>query len=234
MSQASIEKIQLGDGTQEVVIRHGEAAPVREQQPIKVLGRISTVYDYLMHRVVDQQKAIIVVSKDSTRLEAKINPDTEKPDIIQGVLQSSTFADLLRINGNGWTDPSELSLLIRKNRHRFPNKEAVMVLIGALKNFQAKVEKEIQKVDEGSKRRSLIESLAQSNLPSSINVSLPIIEGEEETEILVTIEVHPVGGSAHIHLINDEWESLVEQEMQARMKDETDRIAQQGYLVIQQ
>ena len=104
---------------------------------------------------------------------------------IKGQLQLHPVFLKFGINQGQYRTPIEMSEFIKMNRSYFDNKQAAMELVSLLRNFRAKVNKDVEaEVDlrKGDKRLLLAQKI-ESNLPEAFTIKVPIFKGGKPVEI---------------------------------------------------
>ena len=61
-------KVDVGGDTKELIIRHGEAKPIKEPEPLVITGDIRTVYEYLQKRNIQEKDTHITVNYDEGKI----------------------------------------------------------------------------------------------------------------------------------------------------------------------
>lgn len=183
--------VQSKDG--EVVIRHGEAMPLREPRQIKIHGILSTVREYLNKRKVNFNDSVLYVNKELGSLELIHNQSSYYQGFISGKTETDFRIEQWHINDDNvnWTTTG-LATFMKKHIHHFFDKNEGRKLISDLMQFEGKVEKEIQ--DHNDQKGNIKFKYAQAvehNLPGSFWLSIPLFKGQENQKFEVEIIVDP-------------------------------------------
>src|SRR5690606_9546607 len=103
----------------------------------------------------------------------------------------------------------QLADKIRMNRSFFENKSDAMRLVSELREFEAKVNKEVEsKADGRANRRVLLAQTVTTNVPESFRMNVPVFKGLGKVAIEVEIGIDPYdlscrlispGANDHIH-----------------------------------
>lgn len=167
----------IGD---EVTIRTGAALPLKEPVKIEITGTINAPLDWMKshevsddsHVLVDAEKATITLIDDHKSAYASK---------VCGKLEVSPEFTKFGINGEKFRTPLEMSEFIKMNRAYFENRSVAMELVAQLRNFTAKINKQVEQEHNQNKgdKRVLIAQVVDSNVPSSFQVKLPIFKGED-------------------------------------------------------
>lgn len=85
-----------------------------------------------------------------------------------------------------------LTKLIKMNRSHFERREEAMSLVSELQNFKAKVNKELENLDDDrGNKRYLRDQVVESNIPKSFNLFTPLFIGCDYRVINVEILIDP-------------------------------------------
>jgi hypothetical protein len=178
----------------EIVIRHGDALPLKEPVPVTILGCIDTPYRWLKKRVGDisQKNSHIEVDRTAMRIALIINEDSAYRNLIAGALTVSDEICDLKINSGEYMSNFYMADLLKENRSYFTSKVDAMKLVTELRNFKAKVEREIELSDDKrGNARALRGQIVNSNLPDKFSLNIPIFNSMEPHEFEVEVEINP-------------------------------------------
>ncbi len=228
----------LGEGaTKEIIIREGEALPVKEPLPVSITGQIDAPARWLEKRagIINPEAAHVLVCREKLAISIIIEEKSEYRDRIDGVLQLSEEMNKLGINKGIYITSFEMSDLIKRNRTYFENTQVAMKLVTELRNFKAKVDKEIEASDDKrGNRRMLAAQVVESNLPENFTIEIPVFKGQAKTKIQVEVEVNP--DDLTCTLVSPEANDIVQKERDSIMDGVLDRIheAAPGIVIIEQ
>lgn len=187
-------KITVENGVKELVILQGTAEAVYHKKGIEVkAGSINSALEYLSKKVVNPE--IIEHSKLEfcyDRLYIKLAYDARErnPDVIEGCLKLHPDLEKFSINSGKTYGTFELADFIKMNRHYFENKDYAMKLVSGLKEFEGKVNRDVElKGDDRGNRRALIHQVVESNIPESFFLELPVFVGQEKKRLQVEINI---------------------------------------------
>jgi hypothetical protein len=188
-------KITVEEGVKEVIVLTGAAEPVYHEKSIEVKsGSINSALEYLSKKVVMPQ--IIEHSKlefcyDKLYIDLYYDARQRNPDVITGKLKMHPDLEKFAINSGKSYSTFELSDFIKMNRHYFENKEYAMKLVSELRNFEGKVNRDIEaKADDRGNKRALINQVVESNIPSGFFLELPVFVGQEKQRLEVEININ--------------------------------------------
>lgn len=181
--------------TEPLIIREGAALPLREPQIVAISGVIDTPLLWLKKRVetIDQLHAHVVVSRDEMGVKLVVDEsDFYKTTIVGKLELSKIFVDF-GINSGRYKTPLELSEFIKMNRAYFDNREVAMNLVSVLRNFRAKIDKQVEtEVDLNKGDRNLTRRMAvDSNVPKSFVLKIPVFKGSKPVELEIETYFNP-------------------------------------------
>lgn len=232
----NVEKIDAGE-CRELIVRTGDAPDIQPEHGYEFEGAITNVFQYLTFHEPDPKNVLISVDREKHTLVATVNP--QRSDISRKIVGSLKLAKVisdLGLNVVGWSDPAHLAVLFRKNLNYFPDREDAMVMITALKNFEAKVDSMVQKKSGGNAYKNSVESVAKSNLNKSIRIQIPLFASstpEEYVLFYMDVEVRAEGSSPKIYLIVDELDSMIQKVSKEALDSEVRSLEEAGYLVLE-
>ncbi len=184
----------MSECPREVIIRKGEALPLKEPTPVRISGQIDSPARWLKKRVdtLNQKDANVTVDRENFCIQLTIDENNAYKDIITGKLELSEEMNKLGINSGEYIGSFDMAELIKKNRSYFESTTAAMQLVSELRNFKAKVDKEIEASDDKrGNTRFLRNQIVESNLPQSFKVEIPIFKGQPKKTIEVEVEINP-------------------------------------------
>jgi hypothetical protein len=197
-------KVKVGKEVETLIIRNGEALPLKEPNKIQINGQIDAIVRFLSKRtaqsteedannpsdiaeVVDKNCHILV---DRSNLKMELLVDEKNfygSEITGALLMNPEFLEW-GINTNTTRSPKELAAFIKMNRYFFSDRMKAMSLVTELTNFKAKIDKEIEKTDDfRGNKRELLDQKINSNLPESFDIEIPIFKGQSKQTINVEI-----------------------------------------------
>jgi hypothetical protein len=195
-----------------VTILNGTAEAVFHPKSIEVKGgAINTVHEYLSKKVVVDE--VIEHSKiefcyDKLYINLLYDARQRNPDVIQGSLKLHPDLEKFNINSGKSYSTFELADFIKMNRHYFENKEYAMKLVSELRNFEGKVNRDLEaKADERGNKRALINQVVESNIPSSFYLEVPVFVGQEKIRLEVEVSIN---ASFECSLISPDLKELID------------------------
>ncbi|MCG9792508.1 hypothetical protein [Flavobacterium algicola] len=197
-----------------VTLLHGPAEPVYHNAAIVVKGgAINSAYEYLSKAVVEA--TIIEHSKiefcyDKLYINLLYDARQRTPDVIEGALKLHPDLQKFNINSGKSYSTFELADFIKMNRHYFENKEYAMKLVSELRNFEGKVNRDIEgRTDDRGNKRALINQVVESNIPSGFFLELPVFVGQDKTRLEIEVSIN---ASFECSLISPDLKQLIDLE----------------------
>jgi hypothetical protein len=226
-----METIQVQTNTKDGVlnvtqeVRTGSALPLKEPEKVVINGNIDSISRWLGKRVseINQKKAHVIVSRDDLALVLTIDEDNFYKSHIQGSLKLSPEVELFEINTGKRISPFDLAEKIKMNRSCFESKEVAMKLVSDLRNFKAKVDKQIEqsKDDRANYNLKKIQAV-ESNLPEAFDLVIPIFKGQPPVK--VTIEVSIDANSLDCSLVSPSVNDIINETRDKLIEAELDLI----------
>lgn len=219
-------KINVENGVKTLTILNGTAEPEYHDKGIEVSGAsIAAVRTYLEKPCVavsDIWDSKVEFSIEKQYINLLFSARRRNPDVIKGGLK--LHPDMLKFNIN--TDKKyntfELSDFFKMNRHYFENREYAMKLIADLRNFEGKVNKEVElKADNRANSKVLINQVVESNIPSSFVLDLPVFVGQEKKRLEIEININ---SAFECSLISPDLKQLIDEESTRIITAELDEI----------
>lgn len=184
--------VTIEDGTKTLEIRTGEALPLHEKRPLGIVGNIDTVSRWLKYRIkeIDTSNSHIRIDRSRMSIALYMNENEELFDLVKGELHLDPAFETLKINSGEYLTNFEMADLFKMNRSYFENKDVAMKLVSELRNFKAKVDKDLENSDDNrGNRKLLINQIVESNLPEAFNLIVPIFKGLPKQLIEVEVNV---------------------------------------------
>lgn len=155
----------------EIVIREGKAMEIHEPVKVGISGTLDAPARWLETRMrlglVNQGTNHVLVDREDLSIKLQCNENNHYGSVIVGSLDVSPEFKKFGINGGEYITNFEMAELFKMNRTCFENKQTAMKLVTELQNFKAKVDKDIEKMDNNrGDRRLLINQVVQSIMNS--------------------------------------------------------------------
>lgn len=212
----------LEDGTKEIIIREGKALPVQEPVPLSLDGCIDTPLRYVKKRkgIINHLAANVRIDRDAMSIGLEAGENSFYKDTVTGRLKKSTELEAFGINSGEYISNFDMADLIKKNRSYFESKTVAMKLVTELRNFKAKVEKELELSDDKRGNANIRKSqIVDSNLPESFHINVPVFKGMDCRRIEVEVEINPTDLSCTLvspeanDIITGERDSIINEQI---------------------
>lgn len=192
--QVSRELAKNIDGITEVILRTGDALKPQEPRTIDICGVIDTPLKWLEKRagIIDLTQCTVSYNRDEMVITLDVNEHSHYNDVIRGRLIISPEFKKFGINEGKYVTGFELSDLIRMNRSCFENKSKAMELVTIMRNFKAKVTRDIEANDDKKgNRMAYVRQVVEGNQPPSFDLCIPIFKGQPKQKFTVEIDIDP-------------------------------------------
>lgn len=179
-------------GSIDLTIREGKAIELKEPKIIALAGVLDSPFKWLEKRVAlhEQTAAHILVDRDKMTISLVLNETDHYRTSVSGKLEIHPIFKRFGINEGNYTTPFELAELIKMNRTFFENQDTAMTLVSTLKNFKAKIDKQVQAAnDNRGNVTAMIQQAVDSNLPASFYLVLPIFKGQDKVKLEVEVYI---------------------------------------------
>jgi hypothetical protein len=224
----TIVKEATKQGVLSLEVRTGQLNDVLRPLQINIKGLITAPSDYVEQRsqIVSKEHCILSADKKNLTLSLEINDlDPELYQKVVGKIELSEEIRILGINNEKIFDPKELSKVLKKMPYVFENMIDYTKTVSSLKNFKAKVQKEIeQNQDSRGNKTDMLTQAVESNLPDQINLVIPFLQGEEKRKISIEICLEVQNGDIICYLESVELSQELESEINAVFEREIERI----------
>lgn len=227
--QRAIEKLtemNIEDG-KDIVIRFGDALPLQEPKYVSIHGTIDAPARWVEKRKDDIVSADAHVLVDRDRMTITLNTDENSAymDQIVGTLTLSTEMQEFGINTGEYMSCFDMADRIKQLRSYFETQQDAMKLVTELRNFKAKIDKELEVSDDKRGNQKILRAqTVESNLPKSFNVNMPIFKGTEKRTFEVEVEINP--NDLSCTLVSPDAHDIVVQERDSQMDGVLVRIAE--------
>lgn len=174
----------------ELVIREGEAPEPREPKIINLIGILDSPYRWLEKRYeggyvksevngsIPIEFCHVAVDRENMTIELHIGEQNYFGSTITGRLEFHPKFKKFGVNSGEYITTFEMAEKIKMHRSYFENHSVAMGLVSILKNFKAKVDREIEVSDNNrGNKRALIDQVVDSNLPESFTLAIPVFKG---------------------------------------------------------
>lgn len=218
--QRAIEKLtemNIEDG-KDIVIRFGDALPLQEPKYVSIHGTIDAPARWVEKRKDDivSADAHILVDRDHMTITLNTDENNFYSNQIVGTLTLSTEMQEFGINTGEYMSCFDMADRIKQLRTYFETQQDAMKLVSELRNFKAKVDKELELSDDKRGNQKILRAqTVESNLPKSFNVNMPIFKGTEKRTFEVEVEINP--NDLSCTLVSPDAHDIVVQERDNQM-----------------
>lgn len=224
LAQAAIEK-----DLSTVVVLTGEAPVQHNNICISIKGNIDAPSRFIDGRKEEFEEATryALVSKTDGKIHVIINEQssTDKYEIT-GQIEVAKKFKALAINESKAYAPEELANKLKLLRSLFSSNLEHASICSTLRNLKAKINADIEKADDrkGNVERNFKQTV-ESNMPDAIKLKLPLLEGEDPTEIEVNVILEANGNSGiNCYLESVDAAEMIEEQFALRVEQEVEKI----------
>lgn len=230
MNNEKIIPAMLEKGIDKIMILQGDAPVQHNDQPVSIFGTISAPSRFIEGRKQDfeSSKKHCLVSKTDGLIKLVLNEQSVVDKyIIQGKIEVAKKFTALGINNDKVSyEPEELANKLKLLRSMFVSNIEHANICSTLRNLKAKINSQIESLND--RKGNVTENFKQtvnSNMPDSIKLKLPLLEGEEPIEIEVNVILEANGGSGILcSLESVDAAELIETQFAARVNQEIEKI----------
>ena len=219
----------LENGILEVIFREGDAPVKHNPNPVKISGTITAPALFVAGRKDDfsESKRHCLVSKTDGKIELIINEQstTDKYTVIGQIEISKKFKNL-GINTDTSYQPKELANKLKLLRNLFPKPLEHAQICATLRNLVPITYWEIEDNDDkrGNVKQTFVQTV-ESNVPDSITLRIPLLEGEDPVDIEVAVTLEASGTSQiECFLESIEAAEIIEEQFEKRVSEEVEKI----------
>lgn len=177
----------------ELVVREGAAIKAVEPRQITITGTIEAPFKYLNKKLSGLVLLLctLFVNRDAGTITLETDVELPTFGTIKGVLEFHPDFQKWDINTGEQITPHELAEKIKMNRSCFKSKEVAMNLVKDLRNFKAKVDKELEAFKDDRANYNIKKSqTVDTNIPAAFQLVVPIYKGRPKETIQVEININ--------------------------------------------
>ena len=233
-------KVEIKSSNPELIIRHGVAPEnFKVRKPISIAGTIglplahlsqgtltelsdSQVRTLSVGSIITIEESYLIIDRDKMFIEFVENAGKEYESRYNGKLSLNPDFKKFAVNGTETWTTIELANLIKMNRSFLESKSVAMKLVSDLRDFEAKVDKEVEsKISDRGDRRVLKAQTVTTNIPAGFKMKLPIFKGQDEVIFEVEIGIDPYDLTCRLispevnDIINETKNSIINTQMDA-------------------
>jgi hypothetical protein len=211
----TIQNINVEAKDGEVVFRTGKAKELDAIKPLIINGTIGSPVDYHSKNIdrLKDRHLILTVIKEDRSVTLDIDPQNEMEyAVITGKIKLSVELErIFQINKKADIDREKLLDICRLNRHLFASRSDAMNLASQLQNFEATIDKAIKKSnDQRGSRTESIRQTAETELPSVIDLKIPVFKGGEKVNLECNLYFNVQGDDLKFFFQCEELNELID------------------------
>lgn len=182
-------------GVRQLIILEGKAPDPVNPIAVEIKGNIHAVRNFLIKRKdsINLLTCFLIVSLKNMWINLIVEENSPTGTEVTGTLVQNSCFNELEINKDKTFDTHTLAAMLQKKVHLFESKNVGKEIISSLKQFKAKVDKQLEntKDNRGNVAMSRVQAI-ESNIPAGFTLSVPLFEGvEEKVGIFVEIVINP-------------------------------------------
>lgn len=238
LAEAVRKALENSDGAEpvQIVVREGKANDVKEPKPLNIVGNIDTPTRFIGNRKENfkHDTAHIEVERENYYMTLFIDEESPYRGAVTGRLEVTDDFKKLGINDGEYVSNFDMADRIKKNRTLFESREAAMKLVSELRNFKAKVEREMELSDDKRGNVNIRKNQAvDSNIPEALKVHLQIFKGQPAETFEVEVEVNP--NDLSMTLVSPEANDIIRDQRDIIINRQLDTIGKMapGILIIE-
>lgn len=226
-----IAKVALEKELNNVVVLVGDAPEQHNNQPVDISGNIDAPNRFLEGKISEFEgsKSHCLASKTEGKITLILNEQSVCDKyVITGKIEVAKKFSSLGINKNDVSyTPEQLANKFKLLRSLFESNLEHAKICATLRNIKAKVNADIEKADDrkGNVERNFRQAV-ESNMPDSIKLNLPLLEGEPPVVIELNVVLEVVNGSdIKCYLESIDAADLMEELFNKRVSEEIEKLS---------
>ena len=217
------KNINLKEGTEEVIIREGEATKIREEKIVNLSGVIGAPAEFWGKRKDKHpnEQAHVMFSRDERKIELVLDEKDYFGGSVIGKIKPDPDLEDYHINGTSTFGVKELLKFLRLRRAHFANRDDHSALIENLSKFKVSVATEIENSsnDRGDVTK-LMQQKVKSDLPLDFKLNIRVFKGMEKKSFKVDILFNVDNNNTSLWFESPELAELQEDMVDKAIKDE--------------
>jgi len=217
--------VTVENGVKTLEVRHGEALTPKDRNVVNINGNIDSPKEFLKFREITSEDCHIEVDREKRSISLLLDATSPYPGLVKGQLDYTENFIQFQINtGREW-NIFQLADFIKLRKSFFPNKTEASKLVTELRNFKAKVNKELEEKDDRRGNTDYVRrQTIESNLPESFKLKVKIFKGFPEFTFNVEVAVNP--DTFECTLVSEEAAEIIEDNIDNIVDDEVDSICE--------
>jgi len=183
-------EIKLNEGQTELIIREGEALPLKEERIVNISGTIVAPAEYYNKRkdIINPKKCNVIYSYRDLFIKLTVNEDNHYASIIEGKAVLNPDLTKFGINSTKTWTKTELKQFLKMNRAFFKDLDSNLKMVLNLEKFSASIQGQIDEhKDNRGNSKNNVEVKVDTNLDMNFTLQIPIFIGQETTSFQVEI-----------------------------------------------
>ena len=176
--------------TKEIVIRKGEALPLREKNKVQISGSISAPRLFFEKRNADHESkwCHVLYSKNEQKIKLVVDEEDKLGKDVTGVLEMNTDFKDFGINSMKMYTVQELMQFLKLRKFFFDDRDQNVTIVTNLQKFKASITTQIEqeKSNQGNQKK-VLDIKVDSNIPLNFVLSMPIFKGFDNYKFAVEI-----------------------------------------------
>lgn len=223
----------------EIIIREGQALPLKAPERVILHGDIKSVSGFLKARnvaavgsqVIDAGKVVVQVDKMGGTIVLQLDPENAYGATVTGQLEFSDELQKWFVNQSKTWKQNELVKHLRFNRIDFDDYEKHDQLLKSYQQFSFKsyIEAQAEQDQRGNKSTSLTKKV-ETGLPVDFVLNIPIFKGFDSQRFHVEICLETTEGSANFWFESVELNELIKTQKDIIFNEELKHCA--GFVII--
>ena len=187
-------------------------------------------------KIINQLGANIQVTRDSDQKHIVLSLDENDyyGGTVAGLIILNEDFKAFGINTGKKYSLVDLSNFIKMHRYCFEDKAVAMKLVTDLRNFKAKVNKDIEKLgDNRGNKNEVLNQVVDTNIPDSFTLSMPIFKAGPVLKFQVDINIIVRDSDMECTLESVEENDLSQQWCDSEITRELDKITEMAPGIVQ-
>jgi hypothetical protein len=194
LGESIAQAINTGGGKLEIVYREDKATIIHEETPVSLIGILDNPARWLEARqsLHLPLQAYVMVDREALSISLVTEERSDFKNSIIGELKLHPAFIFFGINKEEYITTQKMADKIKMNRLFFETKSDAMQLVTLLKDFKARVNKEVEKKNTNNgDYKVLFAQEVLHNLPPSFKMKIPIFKGQNPILMEVELYIEP-------------------------------------------
>lgn len=202
-------KINVTSENGEIIIRTGEALPLKEPRRIIIHGDISAPGIWVKTKEINPKKSFAEVSLEDKSILLTLNADSEYCTKISGSIKSNPELESFAINSDKRFSQSELNQLIKFKKMFIPDKERYFNILEQLANLKGTVVQNFERAnDNKGQQKFLFEQSLKDKFDLNFIASIPLTPYSKPSTFNIDINYSITDGDIKFWLESVELKEL--------------------------